>query len=59
MGFNKRYLPPVDSLREIRGKMKDDAYFLKIYLYNPDAIIGSEDSMDYLREVEKEQLQKA
>jgi hypothetical protein len=52
MGFNKRYLPELDKLREIREKMNSDEEFLNMYLYRPDTVIGSADSMDYVKGVE-------
>ena len=52
MGFNKRYLPELDKLREIREKMNSDEEFLNMYLYRPDTVIGSTDSMDYVKGVE-------
>ena len=58
MGFNKRYLPEIDNLISIREKMNSDAEFLKIYLYNPDAIFGSQESMEFLKQVEQSQINK-
>ena len=52
MGFNKRYLPVLESLKEIREKINSDKEFLNMYLYRPDTVIGSTDSMDYVKEVE-------
>jgi hypothetical protein len=52
MGFNKRYLPELESLKEIREKMNSDKEFLNKYLYRPDVVLGSADSMDYIKEVE-------
>lgn len=52
MGFNKRYLPDLDKLKEIRDKMNSDKEFLNTYLYRPDVVIGSTDSMDYVKKVE-------
>jgi len=52
MGFNKRYLPELDKLREIREKMNSDEEFLNMYLYRPDTVIGSTDSMDYVKGLE-------
>jgi len=54
MGFNKRYLPELVDLKEIRIEFSDDKKFLESYLYKPDAIIGSTESMDYIKLVEKE-----
>ena len=33
MGFNKRYLPELDKLKEIREKMDSDEEFLNMYLF--------------------------
>jgi hypothetical protein len=52
MGFNKRYLPEIRKLKEIRLKINSDKDFLNIYLYRPDAVLGSVESMNYIREVE-------
>ena len=52
MGFNKRYLPKLDNLKEIREKMASDEEVLNMYLYRPDTVIGSTDSMDYAKKVE-------
>jgi hypothetical protein len=52
MGFNKRYLPELESLKEIREKMNSDKKFLNMYLYRPDVVLGSADSMNYVKEVE-------
>ena len=56
MGFNKRYLPELESLKEIREKINSDKEFLNMYLYRPDVVLGSADSMDYVKDVEN--LQK-
>lgn len=52
MGFNKRYLPKLESLKEIREKMNSDKEFLNMYLYRPDVVLGSVDSMSYVKEIE-------
>lgn len=52
MGFNKRYLPELERLKEIREKINSDKEFLNMYLYRPDVVLGSADSMDYVKEVE-------
>ena len=52
MGFNKRYLPELESLKEIREKMNSDKEFLNMYLYRPDVVLGSVDSMAYVKEIE-------
>lgn len=55
MGFNKKYIPDLENLKDIRERMNDDDYFLKIYLYNPDALIGPVESIDYLKELSNKQ----
>jgi len=52
MGFNKKYLPEIKDLISIREKMNSDVEFLKMYLYSPDAILGSFESMEFLKDVE-------
>jgi len=53
MGFNKKFLPDLSSLKSIRERYDDDKRFLHIYLYSPDAILGPVDSMEYLKSIEK------
>ncbi len=53
MGFNKRRLPELDDLKEIRKNMNSDVEFLRIYLYNPDALFGSFDSIKYMEDLDK------
>jgi hypothetical protein len=53
MGFNKRFLPDISSLKLIRERYNDDRMFLHIYLYSPDAILGPVSSMEYLKSIEK------
>lgn len=53
MGFNKRYVPELDSLKKIQEKMGNDDTFLDMYLYKPDALIGSVESIRYLQELAK------
>jgi hypothetical protein len=49
MGFHRRTLPPVDQLVAIRQNMADDRKFLNLYWYKPDAITGTEESMNYMK----------
>lgn len=53
MGFDKRYLPEIGKLVEIRSAINSDKDFLNTYLYRPDAVLGSFESMSYVKEVEK------
>jgi len=52
MSFNKRILPKKEVL-EIRLKNLGVEEFLKIYYYNPDAIIGDKESFDFVEQVLK------
>jgi hypothetical protein len=54
MGFNKRYIPEVSRLKELLVEM-GESYFLKIYLFNPDARIGSKESFDFIDDVYENQ----
>lgn len=53
MGFNKLNLPEINDLQSIREKMQDDVIFLKRYWFKPDAIFGSQESMNYMKEIVK------
>lgn len=50
MSFNKRYVPELDKLKELLIEM-GESQFLKIYLFNPDARIGSRESLDFIDKV--------
>jgi hypothetical protein len=62
MGFNKLNLPEVDILLSIRQRMSDDNLFFKRYWTKPDAIFGSSDSFQYMKEnfeiYEKQQIRE-
>lgn len=47
MGFNKRYLPELKELK-LKRKTLGDSMFFKMYIANPDALIGPTESMDYI-----------
>ena len=47
MGFNKRYFPELKDLKARRESLGDPMFF-KIYVMNPDALIGTVDSMNYI-----------
>ena len=53
MGFNKRYVPELKEL-ELKRKTIGDDMFFKIYIANPDALIGPAESMDYINKFEIE-----
>lgn len=48
MGFNKRILPDINTLKKRLEELGVDE-FLKIYYYNPDCLIGSKESMDFIK----------
>ena len=49
MGFNKRYLPKLKDLKRKRIEL-GDAFFYKMYVTSPDAVIGPSESINYLEE---------
>ena len=53
MGFNKKFLPDLSSLKAIRERYEDDQMFLRVYLYSPDALIGSSESLEYLKSLDQ------
>lgn len=54
MGFNKRFLPDLSTLKESRKNFKSDTEFLKTYLEGASVFIGPSESMDYLKKVREE-----
>lgn len=50
MGFNKRYLPEASVLEKRLEELGRDQ-FLKIYYFNPDAILGSTESFEFVKAV--------
>ena len=48
MGFNKRYIPSLDKLIEKREEYQSDKDFLKAVVGKSDALIGPQDSIEYL-----------
>lgn len=54
MGFNTRYLPPLEELKIL---VKEQPEIVKLYL-NADALIGSEESVDYLTLISKKLTSK-
>ena len=53
MSFNKKYLPELPDLIEIRASYSSDEEFLDVFLRKVDAVIGSEESFRYLDEIKK------
>jgi hypothetical protein len=55
MGFNKKYLPPIDKMKEARETYESDLDFLENYIGKYDCLLGSRESIDYLMELEENQ----
>ena len=51
MGFNKKHIPDLQKLKEIRKSCKSDEEFLEKTLGKADAIIGPVDAVRYLDKV--------
>jgi hypothetical protein len=51
MGFHKRTLPEPDSLKRIRESMNNDDLFFKRYWYGPDAITGTSEAYQHMKEL--------
>lgn len=58
MGFNKKYLPPIEKMLEARKMYDSDSDFLRSYIGKYDCLIGSKESMDYLKELEEKEVEK-
>ena len=48
MGFNKRYIPDLETLKERRKEYTNDEDFLSSVVGKADALIGPPDSMSFL-----------
>jgi hypothetical protein len=53
MSFNKKYLPDLPALIKIRESYSSDEEFLDSYLRKVDAVMGSQESFQYLDEIKK------
>ena len=53
MSFNKKYLPELSELIKVRETYSSDEEFLDIYFRKADAILGSQESFDYIQEMRK------
>jgi len=53
MSFNKKYLPEVEKLIEIRKNYSSDEEFLDGYFRKVDAVFGSEESFKYIEGLRK------
>lgn len=51
MSFNKKYLPELEKLVRIRESYSSDEEFLEEYFRKTDAVIGSPDSFEYIRQM--------
>lgn len=47
MSFNKRFLPSTGELESVLEKRGAD-YFYKTYVQSPDALIGDQDSIEFI-----------
>jgi hypothetical protein len=60
MGFNKKYLPPVEEMKKTRDSYGSDFEYLQDSIGKYDCLIGSKESLDYLNELEeREKCQKS
>lgn len=53
MSFNKKYLPELNDLIKIRENYSSDEEFLDQYFRKVDAVIGSTDSFNYIKDMRK------
>lgn len=53
MGFNKRYLPDLETLKERRKEYSSDKDFYIATVGKSDALIGPEESLDFLDSIYK------
>ena len=53
MSFNNKYLPELSELIKVRETYSSDEEFLDIYFRKADAILGSQESFDYIQEMRK------
>jgi hypothetical protein len=53
MSFNKKFLPPLEKFLEIKNSYPNDSEFLDRYIGKYDCLVGSRESIDYLKELEE------
>lgn len=53
MSFHRRFLPDVETLKKIRQNCLNDEDFIKRIRGKADALEGSTESFEYLREIEE------
>ncbi|NBV28263.1 hypothetical protein EBS02_04485 [bacterium] len=51
MGYHHVILPDPDTLNQIRKNLADDSLFLQLYWNSADAILGSDPSLSYIRQI--------
>lgn len=58
MSFNKRYLPALDVIKDLREKSESDEIFLKNLLGKSDTIMGPKDSVEYVNSMIEKTIKK-
>jgi len=53
MSFNKKYLPELPELIKVRETYSSDEEFLDLYFRKVDAILGSQESFEYIQKMRK------
>ena len=53
MSFNKKYLPELPELIKVRETYSSDEEFLDQYFRKVDAILGSQESFEYIQKMRK------
>ena len=53
MSFNKKYLPELPELIKVRESYSSDEEFLDRYFRKVDAILGSQESFEYIQKMRK------
>ena len=53
MSFNKKYLPELSELIKVRETYSSDEEFLDQYFRKVDAILGSQESFEYIHGMRK------
>jgi predicted CopG family antitoxin len=54
MSFNRRILPKLEELVELRKSFESDSEFIKRIIGKSDVIMGPSDSMAFISEIRKE-----
>lgn len=55
MGFNKKFLPPIEKMLEARQNYDSELEFLERFVGKYDCLIGSIESINYLKKLEENQ----